>query len=530
MFHCLCVPLIYRVIEDCAATATATADTEEAAATQQRSPARLRALPLLLTLLGNPALASQVEHISFEYSRLELMPVRDYRAILKRLFGLKMRRINEDRKSDDVKMALVCLSPSVSTLEMTYLDNHHNTDFLLAKADSHSVPKPKFTLHHLTSITVRSEKTRANWHCDISRLNGLLHCTPTLASLTIHRAQRGCSLTAQLPRLTSLRLIRSFLQAEGLKAFTAGCRRLVHFELVHIDWKFHPTCSPATPAEVLDCLTPSKDTLQRLCLQIMGPYHLGPMEVETVANSNDTALVRLVEGCPALAGLYLFGIKILSANELACFARAVESGRWPSFSKLKMQSARSLQLEANARRRENEEAWQRLSATLHSDLGLQAMDTLRSQRVESMEGPTIERCQVEDASSKIIEGVFVTGLHRPLGLRFQCLINPVPNMALICLTPNVTSLEISAYQEWCSTDHMLKKTARRMTGPKFKLRHLTKLTVNWSTYGFETQNPGINPHKFNGLFHLAPNLTSLTVDHAHGGTSLAVYFHHLTML
>ncbi|KAL2131693.1 hypothetical protein VTI74DRAFT_4736 [Chaetomium olivicolor] len=354
MFHGLCIPLIYRAIEDRAATADTDTDMEDAAVTQQHSPARLKAFPLMLTLLGNPTVANQVEHIRFDYARLELPPIRDYRAILKRLFGIKMRSKNEARRSDAIKMALVCLSPSASTLEMTTSHMQHDTDFLLAKADLYSVPKPKFTLHHLTSITVRLKlknyvnSTPANIDSiDISRLNGLLHCTLNLASLTIYYASGGSSLTAQLPCLTSLRLIDSFLEGEGLKALTASCRRLVHFELAYSIWSSLLPYSPSTAAEVLGCLAPSKDTLQRLRLQIRPRDKWRLMEVETVgafpalrqltfddrvlarkAKSDDAALVRLIEGCPALEGLHLIGIKNLSAGELACFARAVESERW----------------------------------------------------------------------------------------------------------------------------------------------------------------------------------------------------------
>jgi hypothetical protein len=56
-----------------------------------------------------------------EYTRLELPPIHHYRAILKRLFGIKMRSKNEARRSDAIKIALVCLSPRVSTLNITTL-------------------------------------------------------------------------------------------------------------------------------------------------------------------------------------------------------------------------------------------------------------------------------------------------------------------------------------------------------------------------------------------------------------------------
>ncbi|KAL6229159.1 hypothetical protein BDW75DRAFT_245991 [Aspergillus navahoensis] len=221
MFHGLCIPLIYRMIEDCAATANTDTDMGDAAVTQQPSPARLKAFPLLLTLLRNPTIANQVEQIRLEYACLELPSICHYRAILKRLFGIKMRSKNEAR----------------STLEITTSHLQHDTDFLLAKADLYTVPKPKFTLHHLRSITIRLElennATPANIDSiDSSRLNGLLHCAPNLASLTIYNASGWSSLTAQLPCLTSLRLIDSYLEGAGLKALTASCRRLEDFELV----------------------------------------------------------------------------------------------------------------------------------------------------------------------------------------------------------------------------------------------------------------------------------------------------------
>ncbi|KAF4212690.1 hypothetical protein CNMCM8980_000783 [Aspergillus fumigatiaffinis] len=361
MFHGLCVPLIYRMIEDCAATVGTDTDMGDAAVTQQRSPARLKAFPLLLTLLRNPTIANQVEQIS--------------------------------------------------TLEMTTSHLQHDTDFLLAKTDPYSVPNPKFTLHHLRSITIRLElknyvnTTPANTDSiDISRINGLLHCAPNLASLTIYNASGSSSLTAQLPCLTSLRLIDSYLEGEGLKALTASCRRLMHFELACSIFAFLLPRVPSTAIEVLGCLAPSKHKLRRLLLQIEPYYmHREPvadsrfMGLETLGafstlqqltiddrllvrkgKSDDAALVRLIEDCPTLEGLHLVGVSNLSADELACFARAVESGRWPKLSKLKIQSRRRM---APPARRAIEESWQRFSAMLQSDLAAQAMDILRSKRV-----------------------------------------------------------------------------------------------------------------------------------------------------
>jgi hypothetical protein len=189
---------------------------------------------------------------------------------------------------------------------------------------------------------------------NITQLNGLLHYSPNLTSLTIYNASGWSSLSAQLPCLTDLRLIDSYLQVEGLKALIASCRRLIHFELTCSIFAFLLAHAPSTAVEVLGCLAPSKHTLRRLYLQIelyylqrelvsgwrfMGLKIVGAFStlqeltvddrlLDCKAKSDNAALVRLIEDCLALERLHLVRVSNLSVDELTCYAHVVESAQW----------------------------------------------------------------------------------------------------------------------------------------------------------------------------------------------------------
>ncbi|KAG7291096.1 hypothetical protein NEMBOFW57_001106 [Staphylotrichum longicolle] len=102
-------------------------------------------------------------------------------------------------------------------------------------------------------------------------------------------------------------------------------------------------------------------------------------------------------------------------------------------------------------------------------------------------------------------------------------------MAVVCLAPNLTTLEIGHfYNNSGNTDFLLQKANNRVTGPKdtFTLSKLTTLTVTLAAaYAVK-----INLHKLNGLLYAAPNLQSLSVDGATGGTSLTARLPNLTSL
>lgn len=111
------------------------------------------------------------------------------------------------------------------------------------------------------------------------------------------------------------------------------------------------------------------------------------------------------------------------------------------------------------------------------------------------------------------------------------MVEPLNEMALVCLAPNLTSLTISPTPDWGDTDFLLARTNGRVTGVRHAFPNLRSLTVLYRPYnpGFR-RAAGVNLHKLNGLLHAATRLATLSIGSARGGTSLTARLAHLTSL
>jgi hypothetical protein len=108
----------------------------------------------------------------------------------------------------------------------------------------------------------------------------------------------------------------------------------------------------------------------------------------------------------------------------------------------------------------------------------------------------------------------------------------VPLMAVASLAPNLATLETTVSDESNDTDFLLNRTdtRRRVIGPKHTLARLTEFTVHFTSTRRGGRTSGINLHKLNGILHTAPNLRSLVIDSARGGTSMTARLPNLTTL
>ncbi|KAH6635984.1 hypothetical protein F5144DRAFT_508074 [Chaetomium tenue] len=99
---------------------------------------------------------------------------------------------------------------------------------------------------------------------------------------------------------------------------------------------------------------------------------------------------------------------------------------------------------------------------------------------------------------------------------------PVKTMAIICLIPNLITLEITLARRWGDTNFLLHKVDNRVAGPKPTciLPSLQNLIVRFPVVEGTGWSDGINLHSLNGLFYCAVNLQSMTIERPRGGTSL----------
>ena len=104
---------------------------------------------------------------------------------------------------------------------------------------------------------------------------------------------------------------------------------------------------------------------------------------------------------------------------------------------------------------------------------------------------------------------------------------PMDQMGLVSLCPNITTLQFATHPDHRDTDFLLNKNNRRVIGPRFTLTKLTALTVDCTSV---QHGQGMNLHKLNGLPHCATRLESLTLERPRGGTSLTARLPHLTSL
>ena len=126
--------------------------------------------------------------------------------------------------------------------------------------------------------------------------------------------------------------------------------------------------------------------------------------------------------------------------------------------------------------------------------------------------------------SQIVEALFGIQAHEPGSPDSSNAIT----MAVVCLASNLTTLEIGhLYKNSGNTNLFLQKVNNRVTGPRVSCT-LPKLTTLTAKPGFLAST--INLHQLNGLLYAAPNLKSLSVDAATGGTSLTARLPNLASL
>jgi hypothetical protein len=190
---------------------------------------------------------------------------------------------------------------------------------------------------------------------DIDRARGLLHMVPRLETLTIHLARGGTTMTARLRHLTKLKLPRYYFCYRGLRNLTRACHNLVHFELTHDLSSPGKAFLPVSPGEVLDCLAPAKQTLQRLFLRTWLPDTALPadqfrlldtlgeftavigvaLEFRAVARQQDDsdALVRVLRGLEELEDIFLLGVEGSWEFHMT-FQGLMEGVRWAEWPRL----------------------------------------------------------------------------------------------------------------------------------------------------------------------------------------------------
>jgi hypothetical protein len=317
---------------------------------EDRKPHRLREVALAVSLADHPSRGEAIRSIQLAAPLFEAFAGCDpktaeaFRRIVMDLFGPDAW--DQTVTLEPIKMmAVVCLAPNLSTLEFAITHWWGDTNFLLETVNNQVTgPKLACTLPKLTNLTVRFRfATTTVSGTNLQSLDGLLHAATGLESLTVERPCGGTSLTARLPRLTTLRLVDSYLCPRGLRLLTQSCPNLAHFELTNHGRHPVESCLPASPAQVLERLAPCRGTLQRLHLAPWidppirdgRPYPLltklgGFTALKQVAvdywaispRADDEKLARLVWDCPLLEELSLFSVEAFTIQEFAAFAHA----------------------------------------------------------------------------------------------------------------------------------------------------------------------------------------------------------------
>lgn len=184
---------------------------------EDSEPRPRRDLALASTLLAYPNLRPAIKSIEFAapHNGPHAVPynqatIWDFHRVIQRLFGMATFQVNS--VSAPVKaMAVVCLAPNLTTLEIAVARRWGDTNFLLNKVNNR-VTGPKLTciLPNLRNLIVRfpvTEETGWSDGINLHSLNGLLYCARNLQSMTIERPRGGTSLTGRMPNITCLRLI-----------------------------------------------------------------------------------------------------------------------------------------------------------------------------------------------------------------------------------------------------------------------------------------------------------------------------------
>jgi hypothetical protein len=342
VLNLIALPMLYNYLED-------------------REPRPRRDLALAATLLAYPKLRPAIKSIEFAapYNGPHAVPysqatIWDFHRVIQRIFGMVTFQVNS--VSAPVKtMALVCLAPNLTTLEIAMARRWGDTNFLLNKVDNRVTgPKPACILPNLRNLIVRfpvTEETGWSDGINLHSLNGLLYCTKNLQSMTIERPRGGTSLTGRMPNLTSLRLIDSFLCHRGLQFLLRRCGKLTHFEFSNYSDGWPESYLPASPAQIVQCLAPYCGTLEKLHL---APWHADPEKLQgrtydlairlngfialkqvaidhraLVSQMDQNALCRLLWNCPRLEGLYIMGLGGFPTDEFRTFTHAmIKSFKW----------------------------------------------------------------------------------------------------------------------------------------------------------------------------------------------------------
>jgi hypothetical protein len=108
-------------------------------------------------------------------------------------------------------------------------------------------------------------------------------------------------------------------------------------------------------------------------------------------------------------------------------------------------------------------------------------------------------------------------------------------MALVCKAPNLAKLELTMTDDWLDTNFLLKRNNKRFIGPKFTLKQLAELKINYFShysYCFSRMRSFkyASLNKLNGLLHSAPHLETLSLDYPRGGTKLTARLTNLKTL
>ncbi|KAK4155725.1 hypothetical protein C8A00DRAFT_31383 [Chaetomidium leptoderma] len=338
------VPVLYREIEDHA------------------PPHRLRAVALVVSLAAYPSRGQYIRAIKFPHPSPAPIDIQSnmyglYCAAIQYLFGF-VAPVPPNQSQLVAILALACLAPNVSRLEIMVSYSWGNTDFLLNKVNNRVTgAKPRCVLPRLTSLVV-DLTSPVDCGFNLHRLNGCFYAAPNLTSLAIDRPSGGTSLTARLSHLTTLRLTNALMSHRGLRFLIRGCSNLVSFQFTQNSHAWSKTYLPVSPAQVLACLAPCKATLRKLHL---APYlpstplqqrgipwdRLDTLDefplLRQVAVNLDAirrqnggqVLARFVWNCTSLEGLFVMGLEAFPTEEFACFARAAAIR--PRLAMLKMQ-------------------------------------------------------------------------------------------------------------------------------------------------------------------------------------------------
>lgn len=326
-------------------------------------PSNPRVLDLHRTLYSSRDLGKLVQTMVFRSARLEAVHAlnRDFRdyphypLALSQLFGLDPAQPKSLQEPVNIMM-MACLAPNISRLDLTTTPQWRDTDFLL-NFNNGRMTGPRITLGNLTLLNVH-ELHRANTQpgagMNLHKLNGLLHAAPNLRLLGITRARSGTSLTCRLPHLTTLILLESLLCARGFRHLLRGCHGLITLVITHdgssrVTGRFTPISAP----QILECLTPSKVTLQNLVLWPWVPDAGDPREAEYAflpgqlgdfpalkqlsihykvlgrQFHDDKALVELLSGLDQLEVLLVMVAHFVSAPTFTALADAVIGLEWP---------------------------------------------------------------------------------------------------------------------------------------------------------------------------------------------------------